>query len=144
MKSSIKIVAVIFVAMSISACYKPGCMDPDADNYNSDANSADNSCSYNGNVVFWAKTGVADSLILLEHDTLRFELDGEMLDSMPTVGLVSANGECATGGTMKINRVFPGSTKHTYKYRVKGEDYVTIYEGFVSIHAGECEPVQLP
>lgn len=75
---------------------------------------------------------------------LRFELDGEMLDSMATSGLVSADRECATGGTMKINREFPGSEKHTYKYKVKGLAYATIYEGFVSIHAGECEPVQLP
>jgi hypothetical protein len=131
---------LIFV---LQACYKPGCTDPGALNYDEKAKQDDLSCSYTGSVVFWMKPTTSDSLIDLDHEVLRFELEGAMVDSVTTSAFRSATGGCNNSGTKTIARNITGNTERSYKYRVRGLDYETIYEGFVTLKADDCIGVQL-
>jgi hypothetical protein len=79
----------------------------------------------------------------LGHNILRFELEGELVDSIATVSFASVSGICNTGGVVTVPRTFTGNTEWKYKYRVKGFDFATIYEGFVKVEAGNCGEVQL-
>jgi len=131
------------ITVVITACHKPGCTDPLADNYNEDAKSEDFSCGYTGSLTFWAKPDTRDSLITIGHEMLRFELEGVLVDSIATSGFASTTGTCNGSGVKTISRSFVGNTERNYKYRVKGFGYETIYEGFVLIKADDCESIEL-
>lgn len=141
LKSLVVLLSLIFI---LSACYKPGCTDPNATNYDPKVKTEDLSCSYNGNVIFWTKAAARDSLINLGHTMLRFELEGVLVDSMVTSGFTSISGTCNVGGAKTIVRTFTGNTERHYKYRVKGFAYETIYEGFITLKANDCTSVQMP
>jgi hypothetical protein len=143
MKSIQTIFAAAILSFVITGCYKPGCTDPAALNYDSKAKQDDISCEYTASVTFWATLAERDDLITLGHDTLRFELEGKIIDSMATAGFASTSGGCNTSGTKTIARQFSGNQERTYKYRVRGEDFVTVYEGFVTLKVDDCVPVKL-
>jgi len=126
----------------LTGCYKAGCTDSGATNYNPDVKTEDLSCTYTGNLVFWTTIIARDSLINLGHVMLRFELEGELVDSMATSGFSTSTGECSGGGTKTIVRNFAGNTERNYKYRIKGFGFETIYEGFVLVTANDCAAVK--
>jgi len=143
MKSLRTLFAATLLSVVVSGCYKPGCTDPAALNYDSKAKQDDISCSYTASVTFWTTVAERDNLIALGHNMLRFELEGVMVDSIATTGFASTSGGCNTSGTKTIAREFAGNTERTYKYRVKGDDYVTVYEGFVILKVDDCVSVKL-
>ena len=140
LKSFLALPGLIFI---LSACYKPGCTDPLATNYDPKVKTEDLSCTYTGNVIFWMKASTRDSLILLEHTMLRFELEGELVDSMATSGFTSVSATCNVGGAKTIVRNFTGNTERNYKFRVKGLNFETIYEDFIILKAEDCTAIEL-
>jgi hypothetical protein len=136
--------AALSISLFISGCYKAGCTNPEATNYNPEVKTEDQSCTYTGNLVFWCSPTVSDSLLNIEgHDMLRFELEGVLVDSIATANLKSATGDCNGAGTKTIVRNFADNTERYYKYRVKGYGLVTIYEGFVQVEANDCVAIKL-
>lgn len=144
MKKTFLPLLFVGILFSLTGCYREGCMNPDANNYDEKANSSDFSCTYSSTVFFWADPFVSDSLLNTEgHPILRFELEGEIIDSIATQAFVSLEGVCGTTGVMTIDRTFKGNNEWNYKYRVKGDGFVTLYEGFILLKAGMCEEVRL-
>jgi len=135
-------IALSLIAI-LSGCYKAGCTDLQATNYDSKMKKHDLSCTYTGDMVFWTTVAVRDSLINLGHVMLRFELEGELVDSMATASFSAGTGTCGGAGTKTIHRIFDDNTERTYKYRVKGLNFTTIYEGFITIEANDCKAVKL-
>jgi hypothetical protein len=131
---------IIFTA----SCAKKGCNDDLAQNYDPEAEENDQSCQYAGNVVFWCLPAVSDSLKNIEgHIMLRFELEGEMVDSTTTETFFAAAGECGLTGAKTIKQEFTGNSERYYKYRIRGLNYQTIYEDFITIKANDCLNIQL-
>jgi len=143
MKKQHVIIVLALSLFAFSSCYKEGCMDANANNYDTEANTSDGSCSYSGRTVFWCTVPVSDSLINLGHTMLRFELEGEIIDSIATIGFRSNSGGCDVVGGKTFLEEFVGDTKRYYKYRVKGDGFTTIYEDFIEITSGGCTEVQL-
>jgi len=127
----------------LSGCYKAGCTDLQATNYDSKMKKDDLSCTYTGDIVFYTSIFVRDSLFDLGHKMLRFELEGVIVDSMATASFSAGTGTCGGAGSKTINRIFYDNTERTYKYRVKGWNFTTIYEGFVTIEANDCKSIKL-
>ena len=139
--STVLVGAMVF---GLTGCYKAGCLDPNADNFDAKAKTSDFSCTYSASVFFWADPVVSDSLLNIEgHPILRFEIEGEIVDSIATQAFVSLAGACGGSGTMTIQRQFTGNNEWNYKYRVKGNGFTNLYEGFILLQAGECAEVQL-
>ena len=140
----VKTLFIVLVATSIlSSCYKAGCTDLQATNYDSKMKKDDLSCTYTGDLVFYTTVAVRDSLFDLGHEMLRFELEGEIVDSMATSSFSAGTGTCGGAGSKTINRIFEDNTERTYKYRVKGFNFETIYEGFITIEANDCKAIKL-
>jgi hypothetical protein len=131
----------LFIAAS---CVKKGCTDDLAENYDAEAEENDQTCTYAGNVVFWCLPAISDSLKNIEgHVMLKFELEGEIIDSITTETFFAAAGECGLTGTKTIKREFTGNSERYYHYRVKGLNNTTIYEDFIEIKAKNCLNIQL-
>ncbi|UKN01797.1 hypothetical protein K6119_18910 [Paracrocinitomix mangrovi] len=143
MKKSLFYLSVFGALIMFQSCNKNGCTNPEADNYNPDAKSEDFSCAYTGNVFFWCNPQVSDSLNSLGHSILRFEVGGDIVDSTATVSFASVAGDCGGVGVMTIPQSFTGNNEWKYKWRVKGDNFVTLYEGFVTIPGGDCAEVEL-
>ena len=133
----------LIIALGLFSCDKYGCTDVDATNYVTDANSDDGSCTYAGDIAFWCLPEVSTALKDAGHVTLYFELEGEIQDSITTELFFAAAGECGASGVKTMHREFTGDSKHYYKYRVKGKDYVTLYEDFILLEANECLSIRL-
>lgn len=58
----------LFIVMLVqfNSCEKEGCTDVAAENYDSDADSDDGSCSYSAQCIFWTKTNLGKIDIYLE------------------------------------------------------------------------------
>jgi hypothetical protein len=144
MKKTISITVItILSAFGFLSCDKNGCTDVDATNYVVDANSDDGTCTYSGDIAFWCLPEVSTALKDAGHVNLYFELEGEIVDSIVTELFFAASGVCGASGVKTINRVFTGDSKHYYKYRVKGKDYVTLYEDFILLDANSCLGIRL-
>jgi hypothetical protein len=60
MKTLVKIFAIITVVFFATSCVKSGCTDPDAGNYDSEAENDDGSCCYNRTLDVFTQTAVLD------------------------------------------------------------------------------------
>lgn len=142
MKLFASIICSLSLIVVLSSCHKEGCTDPYSLNYDADATEDNFTCSYSGNMVFWTTVAARDSLITLGHTMLRFELDTNLVDSMATSSFSVSSGDCNSAGTKTIARTMVGNDVRTYKYRVKGNGFVTLYEGFVTVEADDCTSIK--
>jgi len=138
-----KIALVVLGTASITSCVKQGCTDAKAVNFSEEARDDDGSCFYRGDIVFWTLPGTSMMLNDMGHDTLRFELEGNMVDSIQTLLFFSPTGECGTPGAITVTQDSLPNTQRWFKYRVLGEDFVTLYEDFILLDANECLNVRL-
>ncbi len=71
--------------MAISSCKKKGCMDVNAKNYNAEAQKDDETCVYEGNVMFWTHAGDNTELQLVKSVmSLDIYVDDEMIGELST------------------------------------------------------------
>ena len=144
MKKIFKLLAIFAVgAFATTSCTKPGCTDSNSTNYSAEATEDDGSCLYRGDITFWCLPAVSEGLIDIGHDTLRFELEGEILDSIATESFFSPEGDCNLAGVVTIPRDELTYKERWYKYRVYGQLGVELYSDFILLEANECEAVKL-
>lgn len=138
-------ITTIFALLTfgIFSCAKPGCTDDSSTNYNAEANEDDGTCIYRGDVTFWCLPAVSEGLMDDGHVMLRFELEGAIVDSIATEVFFSPSGECNTPGVKTIPLEELPYEYRWYKYRVKGDGFTTLYEGFIKLDANECLSIQL-
>lgn len=53
MKIKVLLFSMLIMGITVACTKTPGCTDYSADNYNSDAEENDGSCTYSGDCVFW-------------------------------------------------------------------------------------------
>lgn len=144
MKKITQIVLVSAIsAFSMFSCTKPGCTEENATNYSVDANEDDGTCNYRGDITFWCLPAVSTALYDAGHTMLRFELEGALVDSIETEYFFSPGGECNTPGVKTIAMEELPYEYRYFKYRVKGNGFVTLYEDFIKLDANNCLAIKL-
>ncbi|PLX08327.1 MAG: hypothetical protein C0594_06165 [Marinilabiliales bacterium] len=109
-------------------CVIKGCMDVEADNFDSEANSDDGSCTYStGKAVFY-------TFVDYGYGAISIYVEGEY-EGQVTVKIMMA--ECGTDGCVTIEKE-PG----TYNWNAESQDGHTT-SGTVTIEGGDCKKVSL-
>ncbi len=133
----------VFSLLSTVSCKdKEGCTNPNAINYDSDAEKEDGSCKANGSLMFWIDDITFGILYNdLSVQQLNFYIDGK-LEGVQDVTVFSEN-EPACETSFTYSREVPLSGGKWVDYKVLDEDDNEIWNDEVVIPADQCNKLQL-
>ena len=152
-----KLLLFLFLAgviLTISSCGKKGCTDSTAQNYCETCKRSDQSCTYQGKIVFWWDKSFHDSLIAQGVSTLKFneiEVDLGNGGSIVTVGTANASDfwnvapECNSTGafTTETNSITQFNTPvFIYEIKTNTGKTVELYDQ-ISFQRNTCVQKQL-
>ena len=126
-----------------SSCEKEGCTDENATNYSSDADIDDESCVYEGDVVFWYNSTTQTIMNLNNVTSLKYIVDGTDIGSFVTTLVWTEAPECDVEGS--IGRTIPFSTNETHSvtYSIEDQNGIVRFSGNVNVSPGGCAAVKL-
>lgn len=75
-------------------CKKKGCTDPFALNYNTEAEKDDETCTYDGHLVFWFTSVTATNFVNASIPNLDFYLNGEKVGNVSMTQFSSGQPTC--------------------------------------------------
>lgn len=139
-----KVVLVGAIALlSLASCSKEkGCTDPSSINYSASAEENDNSCAYEGNIIFYYDQSVATELIDSDYASLTYYINNELVGSSSSSVYYSGTPSCDVQGLVKVKKSL-GSVKtlsYTYSVKSNGDE---LWSGSVVVNANTCKPIQL-
>lgn len=127
MKTLFSILLLSIALIGFNSCKKSGCTDPQADNYDYDANDNDGSCTYTGSVTFWMSTG-------------SYYVDVTVNGSTKTISSNYASApDCGTSGC--ANFTLPSGS---YSYHAEEDTFFPAeWNGTITVPKGGCQLLQL-
>ncbi|GAA0876086.1 hypothetical protein GCM10009118_24960 [Wandonia haliotis] len=128
---------------ALTGCKKEGCIDANAVNYDSEAKKDDNSCKYEGRVVFWHGQETAQNLSFTGTTSLLYYVNDELVGSSAASTYWTGAPSCGTDGTVTDTKDLGIAKNKGYSYRVDNQSGFTIWSGTVNYTANNCEAVEL-
>lgn len=144
---TIKLIAFsLLVIITASSCKKEkvkGCMDSQSVNYNSAAEEDDNSCRYEGEIVFWYDASESALLIGDGATALSYYVDGVLVGSSATSTYYPSAPICGQNGSITVTKDLGSSKTMSATYSVKDQTGFEYYTGTVDFEANTCTNYQL-
>lgn len=135
---------VLLSALLLTSCAKEqGCTDASASNYNPDAVENDNSCTYEGSLVFWYDSQTADDLYFDGSSSLKYYIDGALIGSSAADVYWQGAPSCGQSGSISVTKSLGTAKSKSVNYRVLDDFNDVIWEGVISIEAGACTKFRL-
>lgn len=139
MKKFILPVFVLASSLFISSCTKQGCMDSTAKNYNSKANSSDNSCIYEEKLILWQSQTSAQEWLATDITVLKWFVDGQYVGSHAVDEYSTSAPTCSSGQGQLNTTVSLGSSKtKIIQIEIKDQNNESLGTENVTITAGTC------
>jgi hypothetical protein len=143
MKTKFVLMFAVVAMMAATGCKTDGCTDPNAVNFDSEADNNDGSCQFEGEVVFWYNEAAADGLIDFGSNSLTFYVDGAVVGSTAANVFWTAGPACGANGSITVTRDLGNTTNIALPYRVEDDFGDVIWDGIVNFSANTCEAVEL-
>lgn len=130
MKKLIILILASTLLLGFESCKKEGCTDFDAANYDSEADTDDGTCIYNGQNVFWtdADYGVGTIDVYVD-DVFQGTITSYMSSGIP---------DCGDDGFVTFEGA-PG----TYDFTAESEDGTRVWESTITIEEKTCRSMKL-
>jgi len=138
-----RLLSILSLFLILSSCIKSGCTDPEALNFDPDANDEDKSCNYQGSVAFWFDEETSNYLV--DHDVvnLQYFFNSDHF-SVGSATDFSADGEpvCGAEGVVskEISLLF---ATQNFTYKVMDMNDFVWWSGSVELKANDCKRFQL-
>jgi hypothetical protein len=137
------ITLLAFTVVLTSSCRRSGCTDPDSINYDDKAKTNDNSCEYEGKVVFWYGQSTANGNVADGTTSLTFYLDGQVIGSSAADVYWSSSPDCGASGSISATKKLGFSKEKSYKYEVKDQDGDIIWSNNITLTGNKCLEIKL-
>ena len=135
---------VLFAATLIwNGCTTPGCTDPNAENYESVADSDDGSCEYSGDVVFWYGEAVSEEMEYIYTNSLSFYVDGQIVGSTAANQFWNGAPNCGDNASITVSKNLGGATSLAFDYEVIDDYGDTWWTGTINFVANTCTSLEL-
>ena len=122
-----------------------GCTVSSADNFKSDAEEDDGSCSYSGNIVLWYDLATANNLNTDGITSLTYYVDGSVAGSQAANLYYTAIPNCGGSGTITISKTWTGGKTKNYSFSTKDQTATVVASmaGTATFTAKTCTAIQL-
>ena len=141
MKKSIQPLSIIliFTTFLLSVgCAKKGCLDPDASNYDSEAEKDNGTCTFDGSIVFWFDLATSDSLYYSGSDYLNYFVDGELIGTDSVQYYWNSAPYCSQQYSMTANKSLGSDKVKSFDYSVVDDLGYEVWAGTVEFDANQC------
>ena len=143
MKKTLLSSAILSSLLFVSSCTKKGCIDSTAKNYNSKANSSDNSCIYEEKLILWQSQTSAQDQIAAGVTAIKWYVDGQFVSSHAASEYTTSAPTCSSGASQLNTIISLGSSKtKTVFIEAKDQNDVSLGTDNVIITAGACSIIE--
>lgn len=145
-KNILKLLSLLFVASLVftTGCSRKGCTDPDSKNYDPDAKKDDNSCKYEGSIVFWFKQSTSQALLFRGITSLSYYVDGKLIGSSSSSVYFNSVPDCNTTNVVKYTLDLGSSKSKSILFKVTDPiDGEIVWEGTETLKANTCIQLEL-
>ncbi len=143
MFNKVLMAAGLIALFAITGCKEEGCTDPNATNFNSDADTNDGSCVFEGSVVFWYGANAAQGLLDFGSTSLTYFVDGQVVGSSAADVFWTASPDCGQNASITVTKNLGNATNLSFTYRVQDQDADVIWEGVANFTANTCVATEL-
>jgi hypothetical protein len=120
-----------------------GCTDPDSINYNSLAEVEDNSCLYEGSIVFWFGQSISAFLQQDQALSLTYYVNGSIVGSSATNVYWTSAPNCNQAGSVTYKHTLGKNKTATLSFSIKDQTNWEYWSGTVSFEANKCLQYEL-
>ncbi len=139
---SLAIIALMGIVI-MPSCKTEGCTNPNAENYDAEADKDCGCCQYSASVVFWYNQSAAEYLMDDDATSLTFYINGQIVGSTGTNVYWPSALSCGSNGSITVEKDLGEETSKTYSYAVKDQTGFTYWNGNITFEAGTCISQQL-
>lgn len=127
---------------ALAGCKTEGCTDPNAINWNPDADTFDGSCTYEGYAVLWYGEEVATSKQEFA-TSYMFYADGQLVGSQAVSMYWTASPDCGQTSSITITKDMGNNTAMDGTYEVVDDQGFTVWQGVINFQANTCISIEL-
>lgn len=136
--------ALIAISTVLISCKKEGCTDPLATNYSDEAKKDDNTCQFEGSVVFWNDQATANSAVAAGVTSFNFYVEGTLIGSQGAdIYFNGTDPACGEQGLVTYNENLGSFKTQAVNYEVKAQDGTLIWGSTINLNANTCLKQQL-
>jgi len=143
MNNLIILFSLVCVTVHLSCEKEEGCLDTDADNYNSNAEIDDKSCTFSGKTVLWFDEATSDSLQNAGVTILTFYIDDEIEGGNDVADFQTFVPECTDDVSFTHKKSFGTAKTGLVSYRVNNQYGEDLWTGTIELEANSCKSVEL-
>ncbi len=146
MKKIYALLAVVCLGLFVYSCKKPGCIDPNASNYDETAKEGNElcPCTYEGSLAFWFNKNTSDSIkAFTTYDSLKFFVEDYYIDSIGVIDFQEEEPDCGDKLVPTYTAGFGRSTYRWVRYKIFNELGGLVWTDIVRMEINECVKVQL-
>lgn len=125
-----------------AGCKTEGCTDQNAVNWNSDADTNDGSCTFEGKVVFWYGEEVAIEKGQFA-TAYSFYVDGQLVGSQAVSMFWNGAPDCDQAASITATKDLGPVTSYAAEYEVIDDAGFVVWSGIVNFQANTCEALEL-
>lgn len=117
---------------------KFGCMDPDSENYDPDANQNDNSCEYAGSISFFIDEEAEYYLVDNGVTELFYYVNDSLIGSLLPTENHNEHANCGEPNTILFSKDLDGLKSCPIDYQIKDQNGNFIRSGTINVLANTC------
>jgi len=140
-----KLLLITLVGLfAFQSCGKKGCTDINARNYDEEAKRDDETCAYDGSIVFWLnQTSVTNAIISGGCTTFTVWYNGIALVSADAATYFNTAPDCGATNSLTCTMDLGTETSGTFLMEIKDQNGTTHWYDYYTVTNANCDDVEL-